>query len=366
MLLLCTSLLLSSISFYAASEGEQPLDNVSVVKIIGDGPGYEKIIKGDLNNDGKINSLDYSLAKKLLLETIDINSMDAKQLITIDLNGDENFYSLDLALLQRYTLEIINSFPSDDVEYNVGDLTGDKEYTIEDVQALGNIISGDLKDSSPLTIIIADINKDGVVDEKDLEILTEIINGEYKGFIDFTDEEAEAKHLALYLTDEIFPPEDLVMEISQELSIIRETYGTQLPQIKNIFHWNHNKFNKANLKVEFDDETYEKVINEEYTEWNQLNIEYGLEIIRIQDKECLLIFSDVLNNDKLTELYKTLPGIKSVITSFMIPFRPVPTVGVEDVDGNRKYTFIEVDSYGNTTSHVFQFNGEDVEYINPY
>ena len=50
----------------------------------------------------------------------------------------------------------------------------------------------------------------------------------------------------------------------------------------------------------------------------------------------------------------------------MIPFRPVPTVGVEDVDGNRKYTFIEVDSYGNTTSHVFQFNGEDVEYINPY
>ena len=54
---------------------------------------------------------------------------------------------------------------------------------------MGNIISGDLKDSSPLTIIIADINKDGVVDEKDLEILTEIINGEYKGFIDFTDEE---------------------------------------------------------------------------------------------------------------------------------------------------------------------------------
>ena len=42
LLLLCTSLLLSSISFYAASEGEQPLDNVSVVKIIGDGPGYEK------------------------------------------------------------------------------------------------------------------------------------------------------------------------------------------------------------------------------------------------------------------------------------------------------------------------------------
>ena len=80
--------------------------------------------------------------------------MDAKQLITIDLNGDENFSSLDLALLQRYTLEIINSFPSDDVEYNVGDLTGDKEYTIEDVQALGNIISGDLKDSSPLTIIL--------------------------------------------------------------------------------------------------------------------------------------------------------------------------------------------------------------------
>ena len=78
LLLLCTSLLLSSISFYAASEGEQPLDNVSVVKSL-EMDLDMKIIKGDLNNDGKINSLDYSLAKKLLLETIDINSMDAKQ-----------------------------------------------------------------------------------------------------------------------------------------------------------------------------------------------------------------------------------------------------------------------------------------------
>lgn len=259
-------------------------------------------------------------------------------------------------------MEIINKFPSDDVEYNVGDLTCDKEYTKEDVQALRDIISGNSNNSSPVSMIIADINKDGIVDEEDLKILIQIINGAYNPITNLTDEEAEAKHLALDLTDEIFPPEDLVNEISQELSIIRETFGTQLPQINNIFYWNYNQPNKGSFKIEFDNETYEKVINGEYTEWNELNKEYGLEFIRIENKEIQLIFNDVLNNDKLVEMYKTLPGVKSARTLFMIPFRPVPTVGVRNVDGNRKYIFIEVDSSYNTICHEFEFTSDGIEY----
>jgi hypothetical protein len=101
LLLLCTALFFTSMGFAASedvalTEEEQPLNETAVVKILGNGPGYEKIVKGDLNSDGKINSLDYSLVKRLLLQTTGISSMDAKQLIAIDLNGDEKLTSLDV------------------------------------------------------------------------------------------------------------------------------------------------------------------------------------------------------------------------------------------------------------------------------
>ncbi|PQQ66597.1 dockerin type I repeat-containing protein [Acetivibrio saccincola] len=90
-LLLCTALFFSSICFVFASENApsetgQTSDEINVVKILGNGPGYVEVLKGDLNGDGEINSLDYSLAKKILLDTSDLNPVDAIHLAVADLN----------------------------------------------------------------------------------------------------------------------------------------------------------------------------------------------------------------------------------------------------------------------------------------
>lgn len=68
------------------SETGQTSDEINVVKILGNGPGYVEVLKGDLNGDGEINSLDYSLAKKILLDTSDLNPVDAIHLAVADLN----------------------------------------------------------------------------------------------------------------------------------------------------------------------------------------------------------------------------------------------------------------------------------------
>ncbi|TYQ15029.1 UNVERIFIED_CONTAM: FOG: PKD repeat [Acetivibrio alkalicellulosi] len=66
----------------------------------------EGILFGDLNGDGKVNSVDYVLLRRYLLEiTTDIN------LLAADLNGDNLIDSTDYTILRRYLLEIIPSLP---------------------------------------------------------------------------------------------------------------------------------------------------------------------------------------------------------------------------------------------------------------
>jgi hypothetical protein len=69
------------------------------------------IVYGDLNGDGRINSVDAALLSRYVLEIID--SFPAP-LESADLNGDSRINSVDAAILSRYVLEIISSFPVND------------------------------------------------------------------------------------------------------------------------------------------------------------------------------------------------------------------------------------------------------------
>ncbi|TYQ14733.1 UNVERIFIED_CONTAM: RHS repeat-associated protein [Acetivibrio alkalicellulosi] len=82
----------------------------------------EKILFGDLNGDGLINSTDIVLLRRYLLEIIkDFPSENGK--VAADLNGDGLINSTDIVLLRRYILNITKNFMADKnmdgyVDYN--------------------------------------------------------------------------------------------------------------------------------------------------------------------------------------------------------------------------------------------------------
>lgn len=70
---------------------------------------------GDLNGDGAIDALDYSLMKQVLLGSItDLPVQD--DLYAADLDGDGNITALDLSLSKQYLLGLITKFPKNPPE----------------------------------------------------------------------------------------------------------------------------------------------------------------------------------------------------------------------------------------------------------
>ncbi|NLD48409.1 MAG: cellulosome protein dockerin type I, partial [Clostridiaceae bacterium] len=63
--------------------------------------------KGDINLDGKINSTDYTLQRRHILE---INILTGEQLKNADVNSDGKINSTDYSMLKRYILGLIDSF----------------------------------------------------------------------------------------------------------------------------------------------------------------------------------------------------------------------------------------------------------------
>jgi hypothetical protein len=62
--------------------------------------------KGDVNNDGDINSVDLVLVKKYLLTMIDESALDTNN---ADVNNDSEVNSVDLVFIKKYLLTMIDS-----------------------------------------------------------------------------------------------------------------------------------------------------------------------------------------------------------------------------------------------------------------
>lgn len=71
-------------------------------------PTPVNITLGDINNDGSINSTDYTLAKRHVLRIADLTG-DALKAADVDSSGSVN--STDITLIKRYVLGIIKVFP---------------------------------------------------------------------------------------------------------------------------------------------------------------------------------------------------------------------------------------------------------------
>jgi hypothetical protein len=62
---------------------------------------------GDINEDGRVNALDFAALKKYLLH---LTTLTDKQLIDADVNRDGSVNAIDFAVFKKYLLKIITSF----------------------------------------------------------------------------------------------------------------------------------------------------------------------------------------------------------------------------------------------------------------
>ncbi len=67
------------------------------------------MIRGDVNDDGDINAVDFALLRLLLLGKVTMNH-DSFSMYRIDLNSDGGIDAIDFALLRKYLLGMIDSF----------------------------------------------------------------------------------------------------------------------------------------------------------------------------------------------------------------------------------------------------------------
>lgn len=97
-----TAYVKSALSFGSEPEGIGPMPTPT--------PNPPKYIPGDINGDKEVDSTDFALLKRYLLNIVkEFSSEEAK--LAADVNGDGQIDSTDFALLKRYLLGIIKTLP---------------------------------------------------------------------------------------------------------------------------------------------------------------------------------------------------------------------------------------------------------------
>ncbi|HEX9059560.1 MAG TPA: dockerin type I repeat-containing protein [Clostridia bacterium] len=76
---------------------------------------------GDINDDGKINSIDYVLVKKYISGMIDKFPLETG-FFCADVNDDRKINSADASYIKRYILGIINTFAKKDINIVTGNI----------------------------------------------------------------------------------------------------------------------------------------------------------------------------------------------------------------------------------------------------
>jgi hypothetical protein len=91
----------------AEKSKDLPLSTGDALIIIGDEgeSTYTVIIKGDIDGDGIIGTLDYLIYRKALLEIYEMNNIEKK---AAEINGETGISTLGYLHLRKYLLEIGN------------------------------------------------------------------------------------------------------------------------------------------------------------------------------------------------------------------------------------------------------------------
>jgi hypothetical protein len=120
----------------------------------------------------------------------------------------------------------------------------------------------------------------------------------------------DAKLMALYLSNEIYPPLELSWHIQQDLDYIRSVYGDDHPTLTELRfkpRWELNC-----LHVVFTEGTAHQIERGEYHAWDDLNEAYGVTEMRYSlggtESYISFHFAHLVNPVRLAEEYDALPG----------------------------------------------------------
>lgn len=139
----------------------------------------EQVIKksdfiGDVNGDGNINSIDFALMRRYLLDSKEIFPI-SNGTWAADTDGNGIFNSIDFAYMRQFLLGIINAFPIEDyVPKNCFDYALFSGDTENDLRLFGNTIKiyGEVRSNS--NIVIGDFSD--IYIEDSLNAVGNIIN----------------------------------------------------------------------------------------------------------------------------------------------------------------------------------------------
>lgn len=132
---------------------------------------------GDVNQDGLITDVgDVTLLDKYLNGLVEFTETQKK---AADVSGDGQITKLDQELIQRYTANTIPAFPAEDPNvkyYTLGDVNEDGEITDinGDVTLLQEYLNG-LAELTEIQKKAADVNEDGVIDDRDVKEIQKMI-----------------------------------------------------------------------------------------------------------------------------------------------------------------------------------------------
>lgn len=129
-----------------------------------DGDSPAAYLKGDINKDGKVDLEDYDYFVKYINKEDGFVCPDVS---VGDLNGDGYVNETDCSLLY----DVVEKTQKQQV---LGDINNDEKIDTRDVTCLERYIVG-WEDYQDIDVSVADINKDGIVNNDDLTALKNMI-----------------------------------------------------------------------------------------------------------------------------------------------------------------------------------------------
>ena len=151
----------------------------------------------------------------------------------------------------------------------------------------------------------------------------------------------QAMLMDIYLTDAIRPSLDYYHRICRDMKSIHRKYDDEYSHVLNVgFRF---AYTSNSLTVKFDETTAALVDSMEYTAWDSLNIEYGVNSYRKGLRNRYYLYFECCSHMKyVADLYRELPGIEYVSKNWM----SLPNSGVYPrTDGDTMLYYFERPEY---------------------